>query len=94
MHNCNKDTKYKRIVFYYDELTRHKVDYNTALEFMCYMFSVSREYLVQIIKNYHHYNKEVKLEHADLDLKVIDAFVQKLFREARNNRQLDLFEKK
>lgn len=90
----SKDTKYKRIVLYYDELTRHRVDYNTALDFMGYVFSVSREYLVQIIKDYHKYNKDIQLEHADIDLICIDSFVKKLFREARNNRQLELFEKK
>lgn len=90
LNGASKDIKYKRIVFYYDELTRHRIDYETALQFMEYQFNVSRNYLVQIIKDYHKYNKAIKLEHADIDTKAIEAFVQKLFKKAKDDRQMEL----
>jgi len=90
LNNASKAIKYKRIVFYYDELTRHKVDYDTAFDFMEYVFSVSHNYLVSIIKDHNRYNKDVKLEHADIDVKAIEAFVQKLFKQARDTRQIEL----
>ena len=89
LNNASKSIKYKRIVFYYDELTRHRVDMDTALAFMEYVFSVSRNYLVQIVKDGNLY-KDIKLDHADIDVKAIEAYVQKLFKQARDNRQMEL----
>lgn len=90
LNNASKSIKYKRIVFYYDELTRHRVDYDTALAFMEYVFSVSRNYLVQIVKENSQQHKDVRLEHSDIDVKAIEAFVQKLFKNARDTRQMKL----
>lgn len=90
LNKASKSIKYKRIVFYYDELTRHRVDYDTALAFMSYVFNVSHNYLLQIIKNTVPFDRSVRLEHQDIDVKAIEAFVQKLFKNARDCRQIQM----
>lgn len=90
LNKASKSIKYKRIVFYYDELTRHRVDYDTALSFMGYVFGVSHNYLLQIVKGSMPYDKGVPLDHKDIDVKAIEAFVQKLYRQAKDCRQMEL----
>ncbi|MDO9255429.1 MAG: hypothetical protein Q7U54_07955 [Bacteroidales bacterium] len=87
LNDVSKQIKYKRILFYWGELARHRVDIDTALDFMQYMFSVSKDYIVQIVKGYYDFDKTVALDHSDIDILVIEAFVQKLFKQARNNRR-------
>lgn len=89
--NSLKDIKYKRVKLYWDELSRHRIDPDTSLDFMEYTFCVSREYLMQIIKGYHSSDDKVVLEHADLDLQCIDAFARKLYKTAKSDRQMKLF---
>ena len=90
LNNSSKNIKYRRVLFFYDELTRHRVDYETALGFMEYIFGVSRGYLVQIIKGCHKYDEDTVMEHRDVDIKTIEVYVQKLYRDARDKRQVEL----
>jgi len=83
-----KDQKHLRILIYYRELSRHKIEYDECLKFMSYQFTVSVPWLIKIIKTYSENDlAEVKLEHIDLDMIMIDAFANKLFREARKERK-------
>jgi hypothetical protein len=90
----NKDIKRLRILKLYQELSRHKIDYEECLKFMSYQFCLAIPYLIYIIKNNRIEDfSETTLDHFDLDLKLIDAFANKLFVEAKKERkeQLNLF---
>lgn len=73
-------------MLYYDELSRHKVDIDAALEFMEYVFSVRSNWITRIVKGSVEFNK-VDLPHGDIDLMCIDAYVQKLFKQAKKDRK-------
>jgi len=82
-----KEQKHKRILKMYEDLTEHKIDYTVCLNFMSYVFGVSETYLTVILKS----NKlsdfeNVKLEHYDLDIMLVDAYVKKLYKQAREQR--------
>ena len=81
----HKQIKYRRILYYYDELSRHKIDIDTAIEFMEYMFNVRPVWIMTIVKNSNRYN-DLPLPHRDVDDTAIDSFVRKLYREARKQR--------
>lgn len=89
-----KQEKHKRIMMFYDELTRHKIDYQESLKFMSYIFGVSQGYITVILKSFKLADfANVKLEHWDLDLKMIDSYALKLYANAkkmRNTTQISL----
>ncbi len=91
----SKKQKHLRILIYYKELTKHKIDYEECLNFMSYQFCISQRYIVRILKNYTEKDfPGINLEHADLDYIMIDAYVKKLYKEAiktRTKEQLKLF---
>lgn len=78
--------KCTRIMLYYDELSRHKVDISAALEFMEYIFNVQGSWVMRIVKGAVNY-ESVILSNTDIDLMVIDAYVKKLHRKAVSERQ-------
>lgn len=90
-----KEQKHKRILLMYEELTRHKIDYTECLKFMSYVFGVSESYLTVILKSHDMADfSAVRLEHADLDNILVDAFAKKLYvqaRKQRNDGQMSLF---
>jgi len=82
--------KHLRILFFYRELSRHKIDYEECLKFMSYQFSVSINWITRIIKNHEENDfSDVKLEHIDLDVLVIDLFAKKLYTEAKKERNIN-----
>lgn len=83
--SMRQDIKCTRIVYYWDELSRHGIDSEVALEFMEYQFNVNRAWILKIIKGYVHY-KKTKLSHPEIEASTVDAFVQKLFKCAQHNR--------
>jgi hypothetical protein len=84
----NLEIKRLRILKYYQELTRHKIDYDECLKFMSYEFNMIIPCLIRIIKKYNETDfTDTKLEHFDIDLITIDAFANKLFKEARKERK-------
>jgi len=83
-----KKQKHLRILFYYKELTRHKIDMDECLKFMSYQFHISESWIIHIIKAYNENDfAGTQLVHSDLDLVTIDAFANKLFKEARKERK-------
>ena len=83
-----KKQKHLKILFFYKELTRHKIDMDECLRFMTYHFSISEYYIIHIIKSYKETDfADTQLIHSDLDLILIDAFANKLFKEARKERK-------
>lgn len=79
------DIKFQRIVFFYDELSRHNIDFDVAVKFMEYVFNVRAPWITRVIKGYVPFEK-VALEHNDIDIQMIDAFVRKLYKQARAER--------
>jgi len=79
------DIKFQRIVFFYDELSRHNIDFDVAVKFMEYVFNVSPAWITKIIKGYVPFEPS-RLEHSDIDCQTIDAFVRKLYKKARTER--------
>lgn len=84
-NSMRQNLKCTRIAFYWDELSRHGIDSEIALEFMEYQFCVNRSWILKIIKGYVHY-KVIDLPHPEIETGTIDAFVQKLFRSAQRER--------
>lgn len=80
------DVKCQRIMFFYSELSRHNIDIDVALKFMEYVFGVRAPWLMRIVKGYVPFDSTLPLEHADVDLLTIDAFVRKLYRQAKTER--------
>jgi hypothetical protein len=84
-----KKIKHKRILMFYDELTSHKIDYQESLKFMSYVFGVSQGYITVILKSFKLTEfTGVKLEHWDLDLKMIDSYALKLYAQAKKMRNI------
>lgn len=82
-----QDIKTKRILLYYRELARHKITHIESVEFISYIFAVSDRWIEEILrKNDMKFLNEAVLQHRDIDLKIIDAFVKKLYKQARGNR--------
>ncbi|MDZ4212312.1 MAG: hypothetical protein U1C59_11440 [Methylotenera sp.] len=77
------DIKCQRIMFFYTELSRHNIDIDAALKFMEYVFNVRAPWLMRIVKGYVPYDATPALEHSDVDLQTIDAFVRKLYKQAK-----------
>ncbi len=83
-----KKQKHLRILFFYKELTRHKIDMDECLKFMSYQFHISESWIIRIIKTYKEDDfTDTQLIHSDLDLITIDAYAKKLFSEARKERK-------
>ena len=83
-----KKQKHLRILFFYKELSRHKIDFEECLRFMSYQFSISAPYITHILKNYKEEQfSDVELPHSDIDILAIDAFSRKLFNEAKKERR-------
>jgi hypothetical protein len=80
--------KVKRILFFDMELQRLKIDSEVARKFMVYMFSISEDWIIRILRdNSLNDLKEIPHDHPDLDLITIDSFVKKVQREARKERE-------
>ncbi len=86
----SEDVKYRRMMFYYDELSRHNIDIEQVLQFMEYIFDVKRTWIMRVVKGHVPFDRDAKLEHLDLDAKMIDAFVLKLFNKAKKERSSTL----
>lgn len=83
-----KAKKYLRVLYFYRELTRHKIELDECLNFMTYVFSLSEVQLIHIIKSYKETDFcKTRCEHYDLDMILIDAFANKLFKDARKERK-------
>ena len=92
-NNLQQQQKIKRILIYYQELSRMHVSHEGAMKLMVYIFHVSERWLLEILRdNSIEDFRDVKLEHLDLDMKLIDAYLQKVYRQGKSNRkQLKLF---
>lgn len=90
----NKLQKHKRILLMSAELERYKIDFDAAIDFLSYVFSISPNYVCVVLKNNTLTDMEsVHLEHVDLDTKLVDLYVQKVSRQAkvaRNQLSLNL----
>jgi len=87
MINKSIEIKRQRVLLYWSELSRHRVDCDVSLDFMTYMFSVKRAWIIRIVKTVNQ-KKTIRLEHYDLDCRMIDAFVEKLHRKAKRERTI------
>jgi hypothetical protein len=80
----SKNTKCTRIAYYWDELSKHGIDPEISLSYMEYVFNVKRTWILRIIKGYVIYSK-VELPHPEIESANVDAFVQKLYKNAHIN---------
>ena len=85
MEDALIDIKRQRVLLYWNELSRHKVDIEVALGFMSYTFHVRQSWIIRIIKTQRK-KESIVLEHQDLDFQLIDAFVDKLHKKAKKER--------
>jgi len=85
--------KIKRILIYYRELERLHLSHEGSMLLMTYVFSLSERWLEDILRRNDLQDfEDIHLEYIDLDMKLVDNYVQKIHRETRNNRkQLKLF---
>lgn len=89
-----KDIKIKRILLYYSELQRLKVDHETSMQIMEYQFGVSDKWIEELLRKYDIEEfKEVRLDYVEVDIITIDKFVSNIRSNARKSRreQLELF---
>lgn len=87
--NENRDLKYKRILFYWMELQRNNIDYNAALDFMSAIFNVSGDTMLRTViqkYNYEDYS-HIRFAHTDLDIRVIEGFIDKINAQAKKERR-------
>jgi hypothetical protein len=87
MHLVRRDQKFKRILIVFSALAKHGLDPDVCLEFMEYVFHLEKVYLTRIIKNYKLEDfKDEKLPHLDIDMKMVDNYVLKLYTNAKKGR--------
>lgn len=89
-----KDIKIKRILLYYSELQRLKVDHETSMQIMEYQFGVSDKWIEELLRKYDITEfKDVRLDYVEVDIITIDKFVSNIRSNARKKRreQLELF---
>jgi len=89
-----KDIKIKRILLVYRELERMKMNHESSMETMEYMFNLGARWMEEILRNnsieqYSH----IRLEHEDIDLAMVDMVVKKMHAQARKERskQMNMF---
>lgn len=80
-----KYIKQERILLYWEILGCHKVNPETCICFMEYVFDIKKPRIMRIIKGYEKHVK-TELPHRELDVLMIESFVKKLFKEARKER--------
>lgn len=81
-------SKIKRILIYFEELHRYKIHSEAVNSLICYVFSISERWLYQILKdNSKEQFEDVKLLFLEGDLKLIDAYAQKIIRDAKKERK-------
>ena len=87
--NENRDLKYKRILFYWMELQRNNIDYNAALGFMSSIFNVSADTMLRTVIQKYNYDdfEHIPFAHTDLDIKVIEGFIDKINAKAKKERK-------
>ena len=82
--------KHKRIVLYFNELSRYKISIDTALRFMSYIFNVSEVYILDIVrgrKSELKKLKDVRLEYYDMDIACIETFATHLLKNSLKERR-------
>jgi hypothetical protein len=80
--------KIKRILIYFQELNRLKVRMDATTNLICYVFGISEAWMLQIIKNNDLQDfKGIDLFFLEGDLKIIDAYVNKLSKDAKRERR-------
>ncbi len=74
--------KKKRILLYFEILLNYGLSMDVTLKFMSYVFSLTENYMYKEIISKCDINdfKTVKLDHWDLDKKLIDGFIKKQFK--------------
>lgn len=85
--------KIKRILIYYREMEHLHLSHEGAMLLMTYVFSLSERWLEDILRRNDLQDfEDIQLVYLDLDMKLIDNYVQKIHREIRTNRkQMKLF---
>lgn len=85
----HKQLKYKRILFYWMELQRNNIDSNPALEFMSMIFHVEGDTMLRtaILKYDYEDFDAIPFPHIDLDIKVIEGFIDKINAQAKKERR-------
>ena len=84
-----KNIKVRRILLYYSELERFKISHSGSLQLIQYIFSISERWIEEILRNNNIDDyKDIKLEHQDIDLVIIDAYVKKLNKAALKQRKI------
>lgn len=74
----NQKLKEKRIMYYWDELSKLRLEADAAIELISYMFNVSEGWVYKIIKQDPQQLADVELPHADLDKVLILAYFDKI----------------
>ena len=85
----NKDRqriKEKRILVYWQELTRLRIEPDASIEIIRYMFSIQERWIMEIIRRDISEYKDVELRHIDLEIQLIDAYAQKNIKQAQEAR--------
>lgn len=80
----NQKIKEKRIVYFWDELSKLRLSTEAAMELICYMFNVSESWVYRIIKQSPEALEGVDLPHADLDKVYILAYFDKIKANAKS----------
>jgi hypothetical protein len=84
----SQEKKEKRILLYWNELNRHRINTEGALELISYMFNISERWILELVRtrDFDDY-PEVDLTHADLDTELIDSYVEKIHKGAKRSRK-------
>ena len=78
--------KEKRILVYWQELTRLRIDPDASIEIIRYMFSIQERWIMEIIRRDINDYDDIELSHIDLEIQLIDAYAQKNIKQAQEDR--------
>ena len=80
--------KIKRILVFYNELERMKVNHEAAMELMEYVFSVSTRWMDELLRKHEltDYN-DITLQHIEIDMMMIDGYISKIHKTGRVGRK-------
>ena len=81
--------KHARIVMYYDLLGKSSISHDASVKFLSYMFGVTERYLeIAILCRYKMSDfTDITIEHRDIDMKIIECYIQKLLKNGKNYRK-------
>lgn len=79
--------KEARILKYWEELTRLRLDPDASLELISYIFAIDEAWIMKIIKKDASEYGNIKIPHIDLEIQLIEAYYDKIKVNAQEQRQ-------